>query len=82
MMVLDSCNHSAKVWRKVCELVGTTESVIRNHRWSTFDKLGVWSRLELTMCIARHAGKGWHEASAHHRPRSAGFSSVVGRSPG
>jgi hypothetical protein len=43
-------------------MVGTTESVIRNHLRSTFDKLGVWSRLEIDYVYC-HAGKGWHEAS-------------------
>jgi hypothetical protein len=62
------------------KLVGTTESVISNHRRSTFDKLGVWSRLELTRYIASHAGQGWHPA--HRRHGSAVYSSVVGRSPG
>jgi hypothetical protein len=26
---------------------------------STFDKLGVWSRLELAMYVASHGGKNW-----------------------
>jgi len=28
---------------------------------STFDKLGVWSRLELAMYVASHGGKNWLE---------------------
>ena len=30
-------------------MIGTTEQVIKNHLRSAFDKLGVWSRLELAM---------------------------------
>jgi hypothetical protein len=33
--------------------------VIKNHLRSTFDKLGVWSRLELAMYVANHGGKVW-----------------------
>jgi hypothetical protein len=33
--------------------------VIKNHLRSTFDKLGVWSRLELAMYVASHGGKDW-----------------------
>lgn len=49
--------------REISKLMGTTEQVIKNHLRSTFDKLGVWSRLELAMYIASHGGKSWHEVS-------------------
>jgi hypothetical protein len=62
------------------KLVGTTQSVISNHLRSTFGKLGVWSRLELTRYIASHAGQGWRQA--HRRHGAAVYSSIVGRSPG
>jgi hypothetical protein len=39
--------------------MGTSEQVIKNHLRSTFDKLGVWSRLELAMYVASHGGKVW-----------------------
>lgn len=45
--------------REIGRLVGTTEQVIKNHLRSTFDKLGVWSRLELAMYVASHGGKRW-----------------------
>ncbi len=47
--------------REISRIVGTTEQVIKNHLRSTFDKLGVWSRLELAMYVARHGGKKWAE---------------------
>jgi DNA-binding NarL/FixJ family response regulator len=45
--------------REIGKIIGTTEQVIRNHLRGTFDKLGVWSRLELAMYVASHGGKGW-----------------------
>jgi DNA-binding NarL/FixJ family response regulator len=47
--------------REISKLMGTTEQVIKNHLRSTFDKLGVWSRLELAMYVAGHGGKRWLE---------------------
>jgi DNA-binding NarL/FixJ family response regulator len=47
--------------REISKLMGTTEQVIKNHLRSTFDKLGVWSRLELAMYVASHGGKNWLE---------------------
>jgi DNA-binding NarL/FixJ family response regulator len=49
--------------REIGRLMGTTEQVIKNHLRSTFDKLGVWSRLELAMYVASHGGKNWLEES-------------------
>lgn len=45
--------------REISRIIGTTEQVIKNHLRSTFDKLGVWSRLELAMYVASHGGKNW-----------------------
>jgi hypothetical protein len=41
--------------------VGTTEQVIKNYLRTTFDKLGVWSRLELALYVASHGGTRWKE---------------------
>jgi DNA-binding NarL/FixJ family response regulator len=49
--------------REIGNLLGTTEQVIKNHLRSTFDKLGVWSRLELAMYVASHGGRNWMEES-------------------
>lgn len=48
--------------REIGRIVGTSEQVIKNHLRSTFDKLGVWSRLELAMYVASHGGKNWPES--------------------
>ncbi len=45
--------------REISRIIGTTEQVIKNHLRSTFDKIGVWSRLELAMYVATHGGKNW-----------------------
>jgi DNA-binding NarL/FixJ family response regulator len=45
--------------REIGKMVGTTEQVIKNHLRSGFDKLGVWSRLELAMYVATQGGKNW-----------------------
>ena len=50
--------------REIGRIVGTTEQVIKNHLRNTFDKLGVWSRLELAMYVASHGGKAWPNSDA------------------
>ncbi|MGA7906012.1 MAG: helix-turn-helix transcriptional regulator [Candidatus Sulfotelmatobacter sp.] len=49
--------------REISRIMGTTEQVIKNHLRGTFDKLGVWSRLELAMYIASHGGRNWSQES-------------------
>jgi DNA-binding NarL/FixJ family response regulator len=51
--------------REIGKIMGTTEQVIKNHLRSTFDKLGVWSRLELAMYVASHGGRSWCEQNDH-----------------
>ena len=60
--------------REISRLVGTTEQVIKNHLRSIFDKLGVWSRLELAMYVASHGGQAWIEP----QEASATFAEAVG----
>jgi DNA-binding CsgD family transcriptional regulator len=45
--------------REIANVVGTTEQVIKNYLRNTFDKLGVWSRLELALYVAAHGGAQW-----------------------
>ncbi len=47
--------------REIGQSVGTTEQVIKNYLRVVFDKLGVWSRLELALYIANHGGDNWRE---------------------
>lgn len=46
--------------RQIAKLIGTTEQVVKNYLRGTFDKLGVWSRLELALYVAGHGGASWH----------------------
>jgi DNA-binding NarL/FixJ family response regulator len=53
--------------REIAGLVGTTEQVVKNYLRNAFDKLGVWSRLELAMYVASHGGANWTaELGLHH----------------
>ncbi len=45
--------------REIANLIGTTEQVVKNYLRNTFDKLGVWSRLELALYVANHGGAEW-----------------------
>ncbi|MFZ0286490.1 MAG: LuxR C-terminal-related transcriptional regulator [Terriglobales bacterium] len=45
--------------REIANAIGTTEQVVKNYLRSTFDKLGVWSRLELALYVASHGGAEW-----------------------
>lgn len=70
---------AALVWqgmtnREIGRIMGTSEQVIKNHLRNTFDKLGVWSRLELAMYVASHGGKNWSPES--ERSESPGAQAV------
>ena len=57
--------------REIGRIVSTTEQVIKNHLRSIFDKLGVWSRLELAMYVASHGGKNWPASEGASMPLQA-----------
>jgi DNA-binding CsgD family transcriptional regulator len=38
----------------------TSEQVVKNYLRTAFDKLGVWTRLELALYVAGHGGANWH----------------------
>jgi len=50
--------------REIGKTIGTSEQVIKNDLRSVFDKLGVWSRLELAMYMASHGGKEAYRGQA------------------
>ncbi len=45
--------------REIAYSLGTSEQVIKNCLRNAFDKLGVWSRLELALYVASHGGASW-----------------------
>ena len=47
--------------RQIATIMGTSEQVVKNYLRTTFDKLGVWSRLELALYVARQGGAGWRD---------------------
>jgi DNA-binding NarL/FixJ family response regulator len=55
-LVWEGCTN-----REIADAIGTTEQVIKNYLRVVFDKLGVWSRLELALYIANHGGINWRE---------------------
>ena len=44
---------------EIAAILGCTEQVIKNQLRTVFDKLGVWSRLELALYVASHGGTAW-----------------------
>ncbi len=65
--------------RKIGKIVGTSEQVIKNHLRSAFDKLGVWSRLELAMYVASHGGKD--QLRKTEPPNSLGHAGTICPNP-
>lgn len=56
--------------REIANEIGTTEQVVKNYLRNTFDKLGVWSRLELALYVASHGGKQWRDEMWQEPSRS------------
>jgi DNA-binding CsgD family transcriptional regulator len=66
--------------REIGNVIGTTEQVIKNYLRNTFDKLGVWSRLELALYVAAHGGAHWRDPVVA-TPQPAALPAEVPRSP-
>ncbi len=55
---------ATQVWQgrtnpEIAAFLGLTEQIVKNHLRNIFDKLGVWSRLELALYVASHGGRRW-----------------------
>lgn len=46
--------------KDIAGVLGTSEQVVKNYLRTAFDKLGVWTRLELALYVANHGGADWH----------------------
>ena len=46
--------------KDIASVLGTSEQVVKNYLRTAFDKLGVWTRLELALYVASHGGATWH----------------------
>ncbi|HEX7894974.1 MAG TPA: LuxR C-terminal-related transcriptional regulator [Terriglobales bacterium] len=71
------------VWRgrtnpEIGALMGTSEQVVKNHLRSIFDKLGVWSRLELALYVASHGGHGWAQTLSMVRDETRAAAAAAG----
>ncbi|MBZ5667924.1 MAG: helix-turn-helix transcriptional regulator [Acidobacteriia bacterium] len=46
--------------KDIAQVLATSEQVVKNYLRTAFDKLGVWTRLELALYVAGHGGASWH----------------------
>ena len=46
--------------KDISRVLITSEQVVKNYLRTAFDKLGVWTRLELALYVASHGGANWH----------------------
>ncbi|MFZ1129956.1 MAG: LuxR C-terminal-related transcriptional regulator [Terriglobales bacterium] len=46
--------------KDIAKVLITSEQVVKNYLRTAFDKLGVWTRLELALYVASHGGMNWH----------------------
>jgi DNA-binding NarL/FixJ family response regulator len=68
--------------RDIAGRMSTTEQVVKNYLRSTFDKLGVWSRLELALYVASHGGTRWPQETMGAQAGSEPFAEAnLGQQP-
>ena len=65
---------------EIAAMVRCTEQVIKNQLRSVFDKLGVWSRLELALYVASHGGLSWVDRDENNRLEPSTRPLAIGRS--
>jgi len=63
---------------EIAAVLGSTEQVVKNQLRGIFDKLGVWSRLELALNVASHGGARW-AAELVPSVKSTSSAAAVGR---
>jgi DNA-binding CsgD family transcriptional regulator len=57
--------------KDIATVLHTSEQVVKNYLRTTFDKLGVWTRLELALYVAGHGGANWQvRTSASAEPEA------------
>jgi DNA-binding NarL/FixJ family response regulator len=62
---------------EIASVLGSSEQVVKNRLRSVFDKLGVWSRLELALYVASHGGAGWARSLEARSPGSGDFNQAM-----
>lgn len=51
--------------KDIAGVLHTSEQVVKNYLRTAFDKLGVWTRLELALYVASHGGANWHVSAGN-----------------
>ena len=65
--------------KDIAAVLRTSEQVVKNYLRTAFDKLGVWTRLELALYVASHGGANWHVQLGNGLlSPAAGWSATVG----
>jgi DNA-binding CsgD family transcriptional regulator len=60
--------------KDIAGVLGTSEQVVKNYLRTAFDKLGVWTRLELALYVASHGGANWYtQLGAVDQAQAAGW---------
>src|SRR6202158_1613118 len=68
--------------KDIAGVLRTSEQVVKNYLRPAFDKLGVWTRLELALYVASHGGANWHMQLGNGLlPPGAGWSVTQGEQP-
>jgi L-asparaginase II len=63
--------------KDIARVLITSEQVVKNYLRTAFDKLGVWTRLELALYVASHGGANWHMQSGNGLLPAAGWDVVA-----
>ncbi|MGO9519952.1 MAG: response regulator transcription factor [Candidatus Korobacteraceae bacterium] len=64
--------------KDIARVLITSEQVVKNYLRTAFDKLGVWTRLELALYVAGHGGANWHLQMGNGLGTAAGWGNAVG----
>jgi len=67
--------------KDIARVLITSEQVVKNYLRTAFDKLGVWTRLELALYVAGHGGATWYMQVGNGLGSPAGWSSPVPEEP-
>lgn len=68
--------------KDIAGVLRTSEQVVKNYLRTAFDKLGVWTRLELALYVAGHGGANWHvQVGNGLAPTANGWSLAIAEEP-
>jgi DNA-binding CsgD family transcriptional regulator len=67
--------------KDIARVLITSEQVVKNYLRTAFDKLGVWTRLELALYVASHGGANWHVAAGNGLASGSQWPIAVSQEP-